>query len=102
MPDVIFLFTDGEPRARTRTLMKEQKDLADKCSEELKEEKDVKIVGLAVGRWQEYISYIEKWSSKNSVFTADVEEMNKILKELVTDTCNPPDHGKCMLKNKFG
>ena len=90
--DVILLFTDGEPRARTRRLVAEQQDLADVCSASLKTDKDVKIIGLAIGAetvLARFLPYIEMWSSEGSVFTAEVSKLDNVLDQLVADTCKP-------------
>ena len=91
--DVILLFTDGEPRARTRTLIAEQERLAENCSKSLKDDKDVKIIGLAVGSAEKFLHFIEKWSSEGSVFQAKITELNNVLSELVADTCE--NAGEC-------
>ena len=88
--DVILLFTDGEPRARKRKWVEEQKQLADNCSNSLKNEKDVKIIGLAVGTptvVNNFLPYIRRWSSEGSVFNAKVDELDNVISKLVADTC---------------
>ena len=90
--DVTLLFTDGEPRARTRKLTAEQRDLADVCSASLKNDKDVKIIGLAMGTDRvlaQFLPHIEKWSTEGSLFTARMGELDNVLDEVVADTCKP-------------
>ena len=90
--DVILIFTDGEPRARTRRLMAQQQQLADVCSASLKNDKDVKIIGLAMGKDRvlaQFLPHIEKWSTEGSLFTAEVSDLDNVLDQLVADTCKP-------------
>ena len=94
--DVILLFTDGEPRARTRKMVNEQIMLADVCSRSLKNKRDVKIIGLAVGLpsvVDEFLPYIMRWSSNGSVFEATLDALDNVISELVADTCE--NAGEC-------
>ena len=96
--DVILLFTDGEPRARTHKQVAEQQNLADACSASLKTDKDVKIIGLAIGTEKvlaRFRPYVKMWSSEGSLFTADVRELDNVLDQLVADTCKPAGDCGC-------
>ena len=91
--DVILLLTDGEPRAKKNTLITVQENLAEACSASLKDDKGVKIIGLAVGSPQvlsRFLHFIEKWSSKDSVFSARKDELDNVLDGLVAKTCIDP------------
>jgi hypothetical protein len=87
--DVILLFTDGAPNARKRKTLNEQIELADKCSKSLMNDKDIKIVSLAVGNWEKFVPAIEKWSSEDSVYTAGLDDLDKVLDKTVKGTCTP-------------
>ena len=87
--DVILLFTDGEPNTRKRKTLNEQIELADKCSKSLMNDKGIKIVSLAVGNWQKFVPAIEKWSSEDSVYTAGLDDLDKVLDKTVMGTCIP-------------
>ena len=91
--DVILLFTDGEPRAKTRKLTAEQTLLAQQCSASLKDDKGVKIIGLAVGLPQvvgKFLPLIKEWSSEDSVFSTKLDELDNVLDQLVAKTCENP------------
>ena len=98
--DVIFLFTDGEPNAGSKTLTKEQKDMAEQYSKTLKEDKKVKIIGLAVGNDekvkkfnQTIIDLSSKPGKKNEkyYFQTDLtrEDLSNIVDQLVGPLCTP-------------
>ena len=89
--DVILLFTDGQPNGRYN-----EKELADKFSKKLKEEKKVKIIGLAVGKKQtraKYFDWIKSWSSKPSeeyFFKSKIENVKEMVDTLAGPLCSLP------------
>ena len=93
--DVILLFTDGEPRARTRVLAAQQEQLAHDCASSLKT-RDVKVIGLAIGEddvLAQFLPQIRTWSSPGSLFMTEFSALNNVLDQLVADACKPA--GKC-------
>jgi hypothetical protein len=94
------LFTDGEAHAGKTELTKEQKDMAERYSKTLKEDKKVKIIGLAVGKdsvLDEFNQTIVDLSSepgtKNEKYYFQTyktkKDLNKIVDQLVGPLCVP-------------
>ena len=97
MQDIILLFTDGEPIASNLAETKNQADMAHDISKALKEERDIRIIGLAAGKKEtvdKFKGHIIDWSSKptkDNVFEATLEDLNNVVEELVDSfcPCNP-------------
>ncbi|XP_028411875.1 uncharacterized protein LOC114534612 [Dendronephthya gigantea] len=85
--DVILLFTDGEPRARTNALIKEQYEMADEYSASLMA-RNVSIIALAVGKEAEKPEFrknIKSWS--NHMFTSAFDKLDDVLAKIVDESC---------------
>ena len=85
--DVILLFTDGEPRAEKKELIKEQYEMANKYSAELMA-RNVSIVALAVGREAnkpEFQENIASWS--NIMFISAFDKLDEVLAKIVDESC---------------
>jgi hypothetical protein len=95
--DVILLFTDGNPRAESTRKKNEQRQLALDCSAELKNDKGIKIVSLAV-TWHSFRideELIASFSTEGKVVTAGWERLFHVLDELVNKTCLKSAPSKC-------
>ena len=87
--DVILLFTDGHPEGTDS-----QDEIADanKYSKILKNERNIKIIGVAAGDVSKYRHYIESWaSSPNLVFETGLTklEVPKHVDDLVEQLKGP-------------
>ena len=87
--DVILLFTDGKPEANDP---KAEIAEADKYSKILKNEKNIKIIGVAAGNVSSYRSNIQGWaSSPNLVFETGLKKLDvtKNVEKLVEKLKDP-------------
>ena len=90
--DVILLFTDGRPEADDPAA---ERAKADQYSKILKNEKNIKIIGVAAGDVSSYRSNIQSWaSSPDLVFEAGKvkelgieENVNKLVEQLKNLLC---------------
>ena len=98
--DVVILFTDGEPirRRNEQTFGDKYKGrngerlLAGDMAQQIKE-KDITLVGLAVGNertLRKFRDDMRKWSSEGKYFETTSDSLNTIINELVSASCIDP------------
>jgi hypothetical protein len=92
--DVILLINDGEPHNPEGN--EKERKVVETETNKLKKEKDVKIIGVAVGNFN--LTYLEKWVTNSSEIeetsweTLD-KDIDKLVNKLVNPLCGPG--GKC-------